>query len=159
MVMHFHGPWSDEAAAEGAGRIGQHLRHRLEREVYRRASRVITLSRAFADYACERYGVAPRCVRVVPGSVDIARLAPSMSRAAARGRLGWPAQARVLLSVRPAGVPHGAGPADRGDAGNLRAIPQTVLMIAGRGPEQAHLQRACRNMRRGHEDPLSGICA
>ena len=100
MVMHFHGPWADEAAAEGAGRIGWHLRHRMERAVYRRASRVITLSHAFATQIAQSYGVDPASVRVVPGSVDVARLAPTMSRAAARARLGWPENARVLLSVR-----------------------------------------------------------
>jgi glycosyltransferase involved in cell wall biosynthesis len=141
LVMHFHGPWADEAAAEGAGRLGWLLRHRLERTVYGSATRVITLSRAFADLVCARYGVDPACVRVVPGSVDVARLAPRMSRAAARARLGWPAQARVLLSVRRLVRRMGLDRLIEAMPAIKAAVPETMLMIAGRGAEQERLQK------------------
>jgi glycosyltransferase involved in cell wall biosynthesis len=140
MVMHFHGPWADEAAAEGAGRLGWHLRHRVERAVYRRATRVITLSHAFATYVVKSYGVDPACVRVVPGSVDVARLAPSMSRAAARAALGWPEQARVLLAVRRLVRRMGLDRLIEAMPTICAEIPDAMLMVAGRGAEQEHLQ-------------------
>jgi glycosyltransferase involved in cell wall biosynthesis len=140
MVMHFHGPWADEAAAEGAGAIGRQVRLRMERAVYRRADRVVTLSRAFAGYVCEKYGVDPARVSVVPGSVDIARMTPTMSRNAARAHLGWPENARILLSVRRLVRRMGLDRLIEAMPAIVAACPESMLMIAGRGAEQAHLQ-------------------
>lgn len=140
LVMHFHGPWADEAAAEGAGPFGQRIRHRLEREVYRRATRVITLSHAFAAYVQSTYGVEAARVRVVPGSVDLARLAPRVSRAEARAALGWPAGVPVLLAVRRLVRRMGLDRLIEALPAIREAVPGTVLMIAGRGAEEAHLR-------------------
>jgi glycosyltransferase involved in cell wall biosynthesis len=139
-VMHFHGPWADEATEEGAGPFGCALRRRLERSVYLRAARVITLSRAFADLAHSRYGVPADRISVVPGSVDLARFAPSMSRDAARAALGWPTGRPVLLAVRRLVRRMGldglieAMPLVRAE------VPGAVLMIAGWGAEEAALK-------------------
>jgi glycogen(starch) synthase len=141
LVMHFHGPWADEAGLEGAGALGQAIRRRIERAVYRRAGRVITLSHAFAAYVSTTYGVDPRRVRVVPGSVDIARMAPAMSREAARAQLGWPADARIFLAVRRLVRRMGLNRLIEAMPAISAARPETVLMIAGRGPEQATLQK------------------
>jgi glycosyltransferase involved in cell wall biosynthesis len=140
MVMHFHGPWADEAAAEGAGALGHRIRRRIERTVYRRADRVITLSRAFGDYVSAQYGVDAARVRVVPGSVDLDRLAPRLSRADARARLGWPADARVLLAVRRLVHRMGLDRLIEAMPAICAAVPNTVLMIAGRGAEADRLQ-------------------
>jgi glycosyltransferase involved in cell wall biosynthesis len=152
MVMHFHGPWADEAAAEGAGALGQILRRRMERAVYRRADRVITLSHAFAGYVSRVYGVDPRRVRVVPGSVDIARLAPTLSRQAARQRLGWPENARVLLAVRRLVRRMGLDRLIEAMPAVIAAIPDTRLMIAGRGAEHIRLQKLAQD--RGVADKI-----
>jgi glycosyltransferase involved in cell wall biosynthesis len=139
-VMHFHGPWADEAAAEGAGAFGCALRRRLERSVYHRATRVITLSRAFAGLAHANYGIPESRIRVVPGSVDLARFAPSMSREAARAALGWPGGRPVILAVRRLVRRMGL---DRLIAAMPRvrdAVPNAVLMIAGRGAEETALK-------------------
>jgi glycosyltransferase involved in cell wall biosynthesis len=140
LVMHFHGPWADEAAAEGAGGLGLKIRHLIERTVYRRAGRVITLSRAFADVVSNAYGVDPLHVRVVPGSVDLAHLAPTMSREAARARLGWPAKPRILFAVRRLVRRMGLDRLIEAMPAICAASPGTILMIAGRGAEQANLQ-------------------
>ena len=140
LVMHFHGPWADEAGVEGANAIGQAIRRRIERTVYRRAARVITLSHAFAAYVSTTYGVDPHRVRVVPGSVDIARMAPAMSRQAARAQLGWPPDARIVLAVRRLVRRMGLNRLIEAMPAISAAHPDTMLMIAGRGPEQARLQ-------------------
>jgi glycosyltransferase involved in cell wall biosynthesis len=139
--MHFHGPWADEAAAEGAGGIGLKIRRRIECTVYRRADRVITLSRAFADYVSKIYGVDPLRVGVVPGSVDLTHLAPTMSREAARARLGWPVNTRILFAVRRLVRRMGLDRLIEAMPAICAASPGTMLMIAGRGAEQANLQK------------------
>ena len=64
-----------------------------------------------------------------------------MSRAEARARLGWPAQARVLLSVRRLVRRMGLDRLIEAMPQICAAVPETMLMIAGRGAEQARLQK------------------
>jgi glycosyltransferase involved in cell wall biosynthesis len=140
MVFHFHGPWADEAAEEGAGRIGRAIRHRLERTVYARASRIITLSHAFADLLAQDYDIPRARIHVVPGSVDLAFFAPARSKAEARAALGWPAGRPILLAVRRLVRRMGI---DRLIAAMtlIRAeIPDVLLIIGGSGPEAASLK-------------------
>jgi glycosyltransferase involved in cell wall biosynthesis len=99
-VVHFQGPWAEEAAIEGAPRWKTWLQRREERKVYRSADRVITLSRAFAELVVERYGVNPDRLRVVPGGIESAKADPGLTRREARERLGWPSDRPILLSVR-----------------------------------------------------------
>jgi glycosyltransferase involved in cell wall biosynthesis len=140
LVMHFHGPWADEAGAEGAGRLGQALRRSLERAVYGEATRVITLSRAFAALAVTRYGVAPDRIRVVPGSVDLVRFAPTRSKASARAALGWPEHGPVLLAVRRLVRRMGLDRLIAAMPAVCAAVPDVTLMIAGRGAEEGRLK-------------------
>ena len=101
-VVHFHGPWADEARVEAGGRgapAGLALRAGLEQHVYRRARAVIALSRAFAAVAVDRYGVAPARVSVIPPGVDLERFRPG-DRGGARRRWGLAPETRVLLTVR-----------------------------------------------------------
>ena len=51
LVVHFHGPWAGESALEGGGRLAVLAKQAVEHAVYRRADRVIVLSRAFGDIA------------------------------------------------------------------------------------------------------------
>jgi glycosyltransferase involved in cell wall biosynthesis len=139
-VMHFHGPWADEAAEEGAGRFGCAVRWRLERSVYRRATRVITLSRAFAELLHTRYGVPAERISVIPGSVDLARFAPAMSRDAARAALGWPIGRPVILAVRRLVRRMGLDRLVEAMPAVRDAVPGAMLMIAGRGAEAMALK-------------------
>jgi len=142
LVMHFHGPWADEAAEEGAGRLGQALRHRLECAVYTRATRVITLSQAFANLAQARYGVPADRLRVVPGSVELERFAPARSKVSARAALGWPPQGQVLLAVRRLVRRMGLDRLIAAMPAICAAVPDVTLMIAGRGAEENRLKIA-----------------
>ncbi len=99
-VVHFQGPWADEAEVEGAPWWKTTLQRRLERQVYRSADRIITLSEAFKRLVIERYGVRPELVQVVPGAIDVSAADPGGSRAAARERLGWPTDRPILLTIR-----------------------------------------------------------
>jgi glycosyltransferase involved in cell wall biosynthesis len=133
LVVHFHGPWGGEAAEEGSGRLGVAIKRMMERLVYRRADRVIVLSHAFAKLVRDEYGVAEERIRIVPGSVDIVRFRPVMSRDAARERLGWPKDRRILLSVRRLARRMGLDRLILAMPEIIRAEPTALLLIAGRG--------------------------
>ncbi|MFN8024887.1 MAG: glycosyltransferase family 4 protein [Acidimicrobiia bacterium] len=104
LVVHFQGPWASEHVA-GRDHLGvrdraaRAVRHRIERSVYRRATRAVTLSGAFARILVEDYGVSPWRVRIVPPGVALDRFTPG-DRDAARRRLGLPPGVPVVLSVR-----------------------------------------------------------
>lgn len=143
-VVHFHGAWADEIAMEAGKplRGGRVLVARwLERRVYRRADRVITLSQAFADVAHRGYGVERGKIRVVPGGVDAAAFRSGPERREARMRLGWPEEKRILLSVRRLTPRMGLENLITAFAALQRAHPDALLFLAGKGPLAVPLQR------------------
>ena len=97
-VVHFQGPWADESAHAGASRLNVAVKRAVERRVYHRASRVVTLSDAFAEVISTRYGVAPWLVEVIAPGVDLDRFSPG-DRDDARSMVGAP-RGRVVLAVR-----------------------------------------------------------
>ncbi len=141
LVMHFHGPWAEESRCEGARSAAVAAKHVLERTVYRRADRVLTRSRAFADIVRARYGVDPARVMVVPGSVDLARFNLSPSRAEAREVLGWPTDRPILLAVRRLAARMGLDRLLEAMIAVRRAVPDVLLYIGGRGHMAAALAR------------------
>ena len=140
LVVHFHGPWADESGQEGAGGLTVAAKRALERAVYRRADRVIVLSQAFATILHERYGVEADRIRQVPGSVDLDRFDLKIDRAAARERLGWPQERRILLSVRRLARRMGLDTLIAAMTEIVRVEPDVLLLIAGRGAEAAALR-------------------
>lgn len=140
-VVHFHGPWALEGRAEGVRPAMAWVRqHLVETPVYRRASRVVTLSRCFAGILEETYGVDPRGIRIVPGGFDPEPFARAGGRKAARVRFGFPSEAPVLVCVRR--LASRMGLENLVDAvGFLRAKhPDLVVAIAGKGPIAGALQ-------------------
>lgn len=133
-VAHFHGPWAAESRAEGSGWVSCHGKALLERAVYRRASRLICLSDAFAEILRRDYHVDPDRIRVIPGGVEASRFAIAESRPEARARLGWPAGRPVVFCVRR--LVHRMGLANLLDAAAAvrRQAPDALVLIAGRGP-------------------------
>ena len=118
-VVHFHGPWSAESAAEGASRVSAALKQLVEGSVYRRGDRVITLSRAFASVAEQRYGVRPELIRIVPGAVDLERFGIGMTRQQAREALAAAVGSSRAGNGSAAGQPYGpVEPGGRDEAGD-----------------------------------------
>jgi glycosyltransferase involved in cell wall biosynthesis len=144
-VVHFHGPWADEIVEEHAGMRGRLMamvaRH-MERQVYRRATRVVTLSRCFAEIVQERYGVDPARVHVVPGGVDTAPYAAAPDRGEARRRLGWPEERPTLVTVRRLVRRMGIDNLVEAMERVRRAEPRVLLLIGGVGPISGELQRS-----------------
>jgi glycosyltransferase involved in cell wall biosynthesis len=99
-VVHFHGPWAQESAVEGASGGASFAKLVIERAVYGRADRVIVLSKAFGTLLHRRYGVPEHRIRLIPGAVDCDRLDVSASREQARRALGWEADRPIVFAVR-----------------------------------------------------------
>lgn len=132
MVVHFHGPWAAEGAlAAGPSGIRDHLRWRIERRVYRRADRLITLTSAFRQILVESYGIDPWKVSVLaPGTNP----APSVrSRDEARTRAGCSSDAFVVCCVRRLTPRMGHGMLLRAWQTVAREVPGARLLIAGTG--------------------------
>jgi glycosyltransferase involved in cell wall biosynthesis len=140
MVVHFHGPWAEESALEGAGRASTAARRWLETRVYRRATKIIVLSQAFGDLAARQYGIAAETICVVPGAVALSRFDHGFGRNEARQRLGWPQDRPILLSVRRLAPRMGLDRLIAAMSGIVRAVPEVLLFIAGRGGMEADLR-------------------
>lgn len=134
LVVHFHGPWAGEGVVEGGSTRSAAAKHWVEQRSYRRGTRFITLSHAFATVLEQTYGVDPSLVRVVPGGVDLGRFEPALSRTEARVMAGLPLDRPLVLAVRR--LARRMGLQDLVSAfGTVRqCIPDAMLVIAGGGP-------------------------
>jgi phosphatidyl-myo-inositol dimannoside synthase len=139
-VVHFHGPWSLESAAEGASAVSVAMKHGIERIIYQRADRVIVLSEAFGQLLQDRYSVKSSIIRVVPGGADLKRFESNLTRAAARTALGWDPHRRILLTVRRLVRRMGLDTLINAMLTLRQSHPDAVLYIAGSGPERPTLE-------------------
>jgi len=145
VVTHFHGPWADESQVEEVTQLRSALKFRMrrfiERKVYDRSHRFITLSGAFRELLHRDYGVPLERIMVIPGAVDTRRFRPLIHRAEARQRLGWPADRPMLLSVRR--LVRRMGLENLIDAMDLvrRRCPDALLLIGGKGPLEGALRQ------------------
>ena len=143
LVVNFHGPWAGEMRAEARGlkkRVAAIAAHWIERSVYRRADRCITLSTVFKDLLHEEYGVPLDRIRVIPGGVDLTRYLAAPGRKAAREKLGWPQDRRILLSVRRLVRRMGLDLLIDAIAEVRKEFPDVLLLIGGKGAERDRLQ-------------------
>ena len=149
-VIHFHGPWAAESAAEQEHPLAVRLKALLETCVYRTGTRFVVLSEAFRDVLCTQYGVSADRVRIVPGGVDADRFDVQASPRAARERLGWPTDRPIILSVRRLtrrmGLPNLIAALEHVS----QKHPDVLLYIAGKGPLREALAEDIRA--RGLED-------
>src|SRR3984893_9458960 len=98
-VVHFHGPWAIESAVEGRGAANVFMKKMVERAVYSSAKAFIALSQSFKDLLTKEYRIDPGLVHIIPGAVDVRRFCPG-DQGAARERLGWPKDKRILFCLR-----------------------------------------------------------
>jgi len=140
LVVHFHGPWAQESAVEGASTLSVWAKRALERLVYRRGTRFIVLSEAFRDVLTETYNVSAERVQIVPGGVDVDRFAPTHSRPDARRRLSWPTDRPILLAVRRLARRMGLEALIEAVDHLRHTVPDILLLIAGTGPLEDELR-------------------
>lgn len=139
-VVHFHGPWADESAATGAGKLAVLFKRRIEQTVYSRADRLVTLSRAFRILLIEDFGIRPEKISLIPGSVDPERFRPSGDRDALRRRLGWPMDRRIIFCVRRLVARMGIAELIESFAKIAARLPDVDLHIGGRGGLESDLR-------------------
>jgi glycosyltransferase involved in cell wall biosynthesis len=149
-VIHFHGPWAAESAAEQEHALAVRLKALVETCVYRTGTRFVVLSEAFREVLCTQYGVSADRVRIVPGGVDADRFDVPGTARSARERLGWPTDRPIILSVRRLtrrmGLPNLIAALEHVS----RKHPDALLYIAGKGPLRDELDEDIRA--RGLED-------
>lgn len=151
LVVHFHGPWADEAASAGRGNpVSVWVKYRLERMVYVRATYIVTLSLAFKQRLVERYRVAPWKVRVIPPGVNLEHFRPG-DRASARKALGIADDEFVALTVRRLVPRMGHDVLLRAWNEVVRETPgcEVTLLIAGEGPSRSKLEELAENLNLG----------
>lgn len=143
-IVHFQGPWAQEAAIEGAPWWKTILQAREERKAYHTADRIITLSEVFKKLIIDCFGVRPEIVHVVPGAIDSFAADPGISRAASRERLGWPLDRPIVLTirrlVRRVGVDVLIEALGKLQADN-QLSPDLLVMIGGTGPLKSELEQ------------------
>jgi glycosyltransferase involved in cell wall biosynthesis len=139
LVVHFHGPWAAESGAEGGSRASVFAKAMMERRVYRQAERFVTLSGCFAGILAENYKIDPARITVIPGGVDCARFDLPVLRQAARERLGWANDRKIILAVRRLVRRMGLGELVRSMVEVSQREPDALLLIAGKGPEAGPL--------------------
>jgi glycosyltransferase involved in cell wall biosynthesis len=137
--VHFHGPWADEAAAEGEASRSIFFKHAIERATYASARRFVVLSQAFRDVLVRRYRVREERVDIVPGGVQADAFNTGLSRSEAREKLGWPQDRLILVTVRR--LARRMGLENFIDAVDLlrKQEPGILAVIAGTGPLASEL--------------------
>ena len=139
-VIHFHGPWAAESAAEGESSVTIRGKKLLERCTYWAGQRFIVLSEAFRKVLVTSYGVSPDRIRIVPGGVDADAFDVDGSPTDARNRLGWPTDRPIILSVRRLARRMGLSNLIEAMETISRRHPDVLLLIAGKGPIREELE-------------------
>ncbi|HEV7404009.1 MAG TPA: glycosyltransferase family 4 protein [Chthoniobacteraceae bacterium] len=160
LVVNFQGPWANEIRAESTSwkrRLTAGAARLIERRVYRRADRIITLSAAFRDLVCTRYGVDRARVRVVAGAADLGRYLQAPPREAARAKLGLPHDRIIAVSVRR--LARRMGLELLIDAVQLvrQSHPELLLLIGGKGPLRGELEERIRRADLGEHVRMLGF--
>ena len=149
LVVNFHGPWAGEMRTEARSLmrwLAVGVARRIERSVYRKADRCITLSTAFRDLLHREYGVPLDRIRVIPGGVDLTGYLAAPARETAREKLGWPLDRRILLTVRRLARRMGLDLLIEAVAKVRKEFPGVLLLIGGKGAEHDRLHDQIREM-------------
>jgi glycosyltransferase involved in cell wall biosynthesis len=153
LVIHFQGPWADEGAVEGNNGLHHRVKRWIETQVYRRATRAIALSNAFADILVARYHYPRGRIHIIPGGIDVERFAVAATRQQARLKLGFPPERPIVVAVRRLVPRMGLENLIAAVAMVKPDIPNIMVMIAGRGVLQAQLTEQIKTL--GIEDNVS----
>ncbi len=144
LIVNFQGPWADEMTLQSGGlksRVKAVAARRIERKVYQRANRIITLSKAFRDLIHRDYDVPLSAIRVVPGASHLEPFLGAPERQEARKRLGWPENRPIFLSVRRLARRMGLELLIDSVALLKSEFPDLLVLIGGKGPESDALNR------------------
>lgn len=140
-VVHFQGPWAGESDVEGSAALASRCKAFVERTVYSKADRLIVLSQAFQQELSHRYRVPEERIRVVPAGIDPERFHIELPKSEARGRMGWPSDRPILLTVRRLVRRMGLENLVEAMKTVVLRQPDALLLMGGSGPIAAELQQ------------------
>ena len=156
-VVHFHGPWADEALEQGGRPHVVLAKRSIERLVYSTGNRFITLSDAFKGVLMKRFGVAGERIEVIPGGIDACNFKVSATQAAARDHLHWPQDRRIVLCVRRLVSRMGLEQLIEAMGDVRRRAPDVLFLIAGEGALHQSLETKIAELGLGHWARLLGF--
>jgi len=162
LVVNFQGPWAEEMRLQRPGLRGRFVglvAKQIEQAVYRRATRVITLSEAFRQLLHRDYGVPLARITAIPGALHLERYLAAPERREARRQLGWPADRPIILAVRRLAKRMGLHVLIDAMSKVVKEFPEVLLLMGGKGPEADSLQAAVISRRLERNVRLLGFIA
>ena len=135
--------WPDSISAVGAMQEGAAIRflRRVEYWLYRRATRIVSVTHSFKEILV-RNGIPAEKIVVVPNGVDPAAFTPGPKPAALELRLGLEGRF-VAAYVGTIGMAHGLGTILEA-AERLKAREDIAFVLVGTGAEHAKLEAKAR---------------
>ncbi|KAM3112592.1 glycosyltransferase family 4 protein [Phormidesmis sp. 146-33] len=127
----FHGPWAMESAQQQ--NLKYYFQCWLEQQVYNRSDRFIVLSKAFGQLLHETYRVPWEKIHIIPGGVNTTTFQPNLSRQAARAKLNWHPDRKILFTPRRLVQRMGLPQLLKAMVRVKQAVPEVWLAIAGKG--------------------------
>jgi len=145
-VLELSDLWPESVVAVGAMKrsIALRLLEEVELWMYRRAVRIVTLTRAFKTHLVHR-GIKAAKVGVVLNGVDLNRYAPRRRDRKLAGPLGLTDQHFVVGYIGTLGMAHAMGNVLRAAA--LDEDPNTRYLLVGPGAERAKLVAEAQRMK------------
>ncbi|GAX38077.1 glycosyltransferase family 4 protein [Nodularia sp. NIES-3585] len=152
ITFNFHGPWASESQQETvSNQLNVFIKRQLiEQSTYNRCDRFIVLSKAFGNILHQQYQIPWAKIHIIPGGVNIDWFQANLSPQAAREKLGWPENRRILFTSRRLVQRVGIDKLLQALAIIKPQVPDIWLAIAGRGHLQATLQQQVQEL--GLED-------
>jgi glycosyltransferase involved in cell wall biosynthesis len=150
-VYHFHSPWAEEYTIRcgdlgiGALRrfIGAGLRKFLERRTLRSCGVVLNASRFMGEKLKSAHSLDSR---LVPLGVDLDRFQPAQDPAALREKLGLPAGAFMVFTVRNLASRMGLENLVEAAAAVVKERPDAFFVIGGSGYLRAKLEAMIKDL-------------
>jgi len=138
--------WPDSIVAVGAMRDSAAIRamRRLEYFLYRRASRIVSVTHSFKRVLSGN-GIDPEKIVVVPNGLDVGSYQPGERPQELERRLGVEGKF-VAAYVGTIGMAHGLS-ALLETAAMLKSRPDIAFVLVGTGAEQAALAQRCKDER------------
>lgn len=157
-IRTFHGPWDAEGYVEDTSAIlaakspvskakktlqrtvKYKMRHSIEKHDLERSGAVTVLSNYFGNEVL-RFGIPKDKIHLIPGGANIERFFPTDDgRAGARQRLDLPQDREILFTVRRLAPRMGLDNLIRAMKKVVAQYPKALLLLGGKGPEQAKLE-------------------
>lgn len=116
------------------------LLKRIEQTCFRKADRIVVLSRFSRDLLKQHYGIEGEKIVVIPGGVDLRHFAPNGEKKRFKTELGCPPDAFLLLTIRNL-VPRMGLDALLHAMREVQKVAKGVtLLIGGEGPMEQDLK-------------------